>query len=453
MPKISKSLLIISTSAFLLLASCDINNPFMNKSSVASSVTTVSSETPVSSSTSSSSSVSSDSSSSVSSSSVTSSSDSSSSTSSSEVGNLDTLSIHFFKLGNSYEGDSIYIKAGDKDILIDAGSRHNSSPVIENYVDTYCTDNTLEYVILTHGDQDHVEGFSSTSSYKGIFDYYVCSNIIDNQYSNKTTAGYKNYISARDDEVASGAVHHTADYYFTQNDSGVYMANSYNHIELTSTISMDILYNYYYFNKNSDENNYSVSIMLNQGTNHFMLTGDLELEGETKMAEYYTSISSPLPHCKLFKAGHHGSKTSSNEILLSQITPEICVIPCVAGTEEYTFNTDNQFPTQDFITRIAKYTTNVYLPVACSYDKDSSDNYTYPNSTLEDQNGNIIVSADSSGNVSVSCSNNSTKLKDSSWFTKNVMRTKAVASGKTYVRGDDQRGQVRTWPNVTSFYN
>ena len=33
------------------------------------------------------------------------------------------LSIHFMELGNEYAGDSIYIKAGETDILIDAGSR------------------------------------------------------------------------------------------------------------------------------------------------------------------------------------------------------------------------------------------------------------------------------------------------------------------------------------------
>ena len=31
--------------------------------------------------------------------------------------------IHFLELGNKYSGDSIYIKAGENDILIDAGSR------------------------------------------------------------------------------------------------------------------------------------------------------------------------------------------------------------------------------------------------------------------------------------------------------------------------------------------
>ena len=39
--------------------------------------------------------------------------------------------IHFLELGNIYAGDSIYIKAGENDILIDAGSRANSKDTIK----------------------------------------------------------------------------------------------------------------------------------------------------------------------------------------------------------------------------------------------------------------------------------------------------------------------------------
>lgn len=70
------------------------------------------------------------------------------------------LQIHFMELGNNYTGDSIYIKAGETDILIDAGSRANSTDATSEYIDRYCTDGTLEYVIATHADQDHIAGFA-----------------------------------------------------------------------------------------------------------------------------------------------------------------------------------------------------------------------------------------------------------------------------------------------------
>ena len=89
------------------------------------------------------------------------------------------LSIHFLELGNKYTGDCVYIKAGDTDILIDAGSRGNSADDIALYLEDYVTDNTLEYLIATHAHQDHIAGFVGTSTVPGIFDSFICDIIID----------------------------------------------------------------------------------------------------------------------------------------------------------------------------------------------------------------------------------------------------------------------------------
>ena len=66
------------------------------------------------------------------------------------------LSFHFMELGNKYTGDCTYIKAGDIDILIDAGSRYDSASTIANYIDDYVTDGKIEYVIATHAHEDHI---------------------------------------------------------------------------------------------------------------------------------------------------------------------------------------------------------------------------------------------------------------------------------------------------------
>ncbi len=67
----------------------------------------------------------------------------------------DEMSFHFMMLGNDKAGDCVYIKAGETDILIDAGSRLNSVSSIQTYIDKYMEDDILEYVIITHSDQDH----------------------------------------------------------------------------------------------------------------------------------------------------------------------------------------------------------------------------------------------------------------------------------------------------------
>lgn len=322
------------------------------------------------------------------------------------------LSIHFLELGNYYAGDSVYIKAGDVDILIDAGSRASSASTIHNYISDYCTDNKLEYVIATHAHEDHISGFVGTSSNPGIFDLYQCDTIIDYAYKNTTSQISKNYVTKRDAEVTTGAKHYTAQD-CVQGTNGA--TNKY---QLTTDISFEILDQRYYHEKSSDENNYSVCLLLNYGSNHFLFTGDLEKEGEESLVE-----KNNLPHCKVFKGGHHGSKTSSNDCLLNEITPEVVCVCCCAGSSEYTDNVDNMFPTQDFINRVAKYTNRVYVTTLAKYEiATNKDGKEYPKvNGYASMNGNIIVTLNEAQEVVVTCSNNSTILKETEWFNSTII--------------------------------
>lgn len=308
------------------------------------------------------------------------------------------LSFHFMELGNKYAGDSIYIKAGDADILIDAGSRASSTETTSAYIDQYCTDGVLEYVIATHADQDHIAGFAGSSSSPSIFERYECEVIIDFPLTDKDSQTYENYVAKRDAEVEAGAVHYTALECYN-NENGAQRV-----YQLSDGVEMEILYNYFYENRSADENNYSVCLLFNQGDKHFLFTGDLEEEGEEYLVQY-----NELPEVELFKAGHHGSKTSSNDCLLSVIRPKIVCVCCCAGTDEYTDEPANQFPTQDMIDRVAKYTARVY--VTSLGDESAEDGFV-------SMNGNIVVTSNRSG-VSVRCSNNDVLLKDTDWFKAN----------------------------------
>ncbi len=381
-----------------------------------------------------------------------SSSSSSSSTSISENGVTEGIifpdfQIHFMMLGNDKAGDSIYIKAGETDIIIDAGSRQGSTKTTKEYMNQYIKDNKLEYVILTHGDQDHVEGFTDSSSNKGILSSYAVDTIIDNQYTTKTTQVYNKYITLRDSLVSKGTKHYYASQCYN-NESGAQRV-----YQLSENVKMSILYNYYYFNVGTDENNYSVCTLFTYTTPekeyNFMFTGDLELEGEEKMAEYYSGSDEEhtLPEVDLFKAGHHGSKTSTNECLLKIIKPKMCVVSCCCGTNEYTGIVDNQFPTQAFISRIAKYTDKVYVTsiyqtyeILTAKDKGNGKSDTtgiaiggnyISTSGYQGMNGNVVVSCSSNG-VGLYCSKSYTKLKDSEW-----LNTKIVIDGK--------ERQMRIW--------
>ena len=315
------------------------------------------------------------------------------------------ISFHFMMLGNKNTGDSIFVEAGDTDILIDCGSQVGSAEVVKNYLDAnnLVEDGVLEYVIVTHADEDHIAGFSSTGA-KNIFKYYECEVIIDFNLTNKSLktekdndTTYGKYVKARDAEVALGAKHYTAlDCVEKQN-------REKKAFELSDNVTMTILDSVYYRQPSTDENNYSVCTLFSHGERHFLLTGDLEADGERELVKNNT-----LPQVELYKAGHHGSETSSNDCLLDVIKPKICVVCCCAGTDEYTDDPLVQFPSQLFINRISKHTDKVYVPLIG--DPDYTDGKAFA-----PMNGNVVIKSVPE-TITVNCSNNDTILKDTEWF-------------------------------------
>lgn len=327
------------------------------------------------------------------------------------------LSIHFLELGNQYTGDSVYIKAGDTDILIDAGSREGSAGTIGEYLDKYVTDNKLEYVIATHAHQDHIAGFVGTTSTVGILDKYECDTLIRYAQTKSTTQIRQKFETKCDEAVTRGTNLYTA-LDCVNNANG---AQKIYDLTGDGSITMEVLDQRYYHEQSSDENDHSVCVLFRQKitetqTNNYLFTGDLEKEGEASLVE----LNPDLPQCVLFKGGHHGSYTASNEVLLSKIQPEYVCICCCAGNVEYTQNLDNTFPAQAMIDRIAKYTDKVYVTtlgkIKESTDKDG--NFRWANDGYESMNGNITFGC-VNGEITLNCSNNNLKLKETQWFKEN----------------------------------
>lgn len=308
---------------------------------------------------------------------------------------LGNVEVHVLELGNKYAGDCIYIRAGDCDILIDAGSRNTSIPTIKKYLDSNMPDNSLEYVIVTHAHADHYAGFATYANTNSIFDLYDCKNIIDFAMTNQKSdaAMYVNYLRERNDEIAKGANHYTA---AECRKSGNYI------FDLGYGVTLEVLDNYYYYNESGSENNYSVCVLIRQGDNSFLFTGDLEEIGEKKLTELNELPSSVT----LYKAGHHGSKTSTSALFMAAVKPKIACVSCVCGSDEYTPKNENQFPTQLFVNNIAPYTDAVYVTsIMLDNEKD----------TFTSMNGNIVVISDGDG-VRVNCSASNLKLVETEWF-------------------------------------
>ncbi|OPZ34636.1 MAG: ComEC family competence protein [Tenericutes bacterium ADurb.BinA155] len=323
---------------------------------------------------------------------------------SSTVASSSDISFHFLELGNAKTGDSTFIKAGDNDILIDAGSYYDSYSAISTAINQYCTDGKLEYVICTHAHTDHMAGFtysgaaSTTTSGNGIFYNYKVGTIIDFAQANSTANIYDYYKYARAYAVSQGAVHYTALQCWNNSDGA---ARTYT---LGTNLTMQILYTEFYASASSDENNNSVCVMFNQGSDaHFLFTGDLEAAGETSLISNNT-----LPKVKLFKGAHHGSYTATSSALTAVIQPEMVAVCCCAGNTQYTSGADHVFPTQDFINNVAPYTKAIYITTLGSFTDTSVHN---------SFNGQINITYHD-GAPTVACSNNNTILPLSDWFNK-----------------------------------
>ena len=270
--------------------------------------------------------------------------------------------------------------------------------------------------------RSHYAGFATDED--SIFDLYTIGTIITfSQITSgrETKKPYPNFKRELNEAIERGATHYTA-LECTKGTNGAQTTYA-----LNSSVSMTFLYQKFYEQVASNENNHSVCTLFTQGDNNFLFTGDLEKEGETSLAELNN-----LPQCKLYKAGHHGSKTSSHNVLLDEIRPEIVCVCCCAGNAEYTDVKENMFPTQEFVDRISKHTDKVYVTslgyvVVKEYttDKDGNPITLWKNEKdgegndkFASFNGNIIVTSNKKG-VTVKCSNNDTLLKDTEWFRNN----------------------------------
>lgn len=319
-----------------------------------------------------------------------------------------TLSVHFLELGNKYTGDCVFINAGEFEILIDAGSRADSVDDIYEYVKPY-VDGQLEYVVVTHAHQDHYAGFATKNYENSLFSKFddgigtVVTFAQTNQKADK--AGLYQYFENNVKTLKEkGTERKYVNEYFERGASAT--------VKINDNVSIEFLEHKFYHDKSKTENNYSVcfQIVETAGENvyRYLFTGDLEEDGEKDLVK---QNADKMGKTRLYKAGHHGSKTSTSQELLDLIDPDaICVCAC-AGSPEYTKNKDNQFPTQAFVDRV--YTKNagtqVFVTSLCvDYDANK----------FTSMNGNIVIC--STGNsVTRYFSNNATELRETEWFKTN----------------------------------
>ena len=231
------------------------------------------------------------------------------------TGYNETLYVNYINVG---QGDSIFIKVGDCDILIDAGTSSYGTTV-SNYLKNQGVDD-IELVINTHPDSDHCGGLAT------VFSNFVVEQVWISQNTDKNTQAYTSFTSAIKSEG------------LTAKKPGAGTVFTYEYLTLT------VLYNAV----GSDANNSSIVCMLEYGSFRFLFTGDVGEEVETQLVSAGKDLS-----CDVLKVGHHGSKYSSSASFLNATGADYGVI-CVGAGNSY------GHPTSETLSRLSSAGISVY---------------------------------------------------------------------------------------------
>ncbi len=230
------------------------------------------------------------------------------------------LRVSFLDVG---QGDAILIQTpSGKSMLIDGGATNVIRERVAHEMSYF--DRDIDVIIATHPDADHVTGLIP------ILEKYKVHTIVVSPVDNDTNI-FDDLNKHIDDEHADVHVAHTGDV-----------------IDFHDGVMAQILYpDKNYREKKNNTNDASVSMVVTYGDESFLLTGDLPGTEEPKL------LQQDLPkNVTVYKAGHHGSKYSSGEQLLSYIHPEYAVIS--AGK-------DNRYghPNSETLERLQKYSKEI----------------------------------------------------------------------------------------------
>ena len=202
------------------------------------------------------------------------------------------LSVTYLDVG---QGNAVLVRQGDQAMLIDGGPRESSSFVV-SYLEQQGIQK-LDYVLISHFDEDHLAG-AIGALYKFpvetliTADYETDSSIYDSYKEAVEEKGYVPVHPSLGDTFSLGS-----------GSFRIISPVSYGH---------------------EDENQDSVGIILENGSDRFFIGGDIGLEGEKEILEAGVDIQADV-----MLMNHHGSHVSRE--FFQTVNPSWAVISCGAG--------------------------------------------------------------------------------------------------------------------------
>jgi len=233
------------------------------------------------------------------------------------------LQVDFLDVG---QGDSIFIETpGGHRILIDGGP---DSTVLEK-LDALLPfwDRTLDVVILTHPERDHMMGVLNVLQRYRV-DYFLWTGVVKNDAENKklaelaalTSKTTKVIIASPGQEIRAGNV----------------LINTLFPLEKLEGKEL----------KNTSNDTCIVSKVI-FGKSSFLFACDISSAAEKKLVASEDDLQA-----NVLKVAHHGSKYSTSDLFLSAVEPEYAVIE--VGKNSY------GHPTSEVLNRLEKFGIKVF---------------------------------------------------------------------------------------------
>ena len=203
------------------------------------------------------------------------------------------LTVAFLDVG---QGDAIFIESpSGKQILIDSGQNKKVLRELAKQMPFY--DRSLDILIATHPDKDHIGGFPA------VLNSYEIGTFL------KTEVLCKNSICEKlDEQIKDKKIEGK-------------IARRGMLIDLSDGVFLEVLFPDRDAT-NLETNLASIVLKLVYGENSFLLMGDSPLAIE----EYLISLDAENLDIDVLKLGHHGSRTSSSEFFVGFVSPEVAIV-------------------------------------------------------------------------------------------------------------------------------
>lgn len=243
--------------------------------------------------------------------------------------------IHYIDVG---QGDATLIFADGMTVLIDAGEKDDDNTLIK-----YLTGKgveTIDYFIITHFDSDHYgEAGDVVDTFK-INNLIIPDQIkVNSEGEDQTTyKGFMDKIAAKNDEIFVSIIEDNDDIANRVIADDIIDIDDKNDRVLNVGVidpekegdKADLELEFFGPVKDtySNSNDYSIIVMVRWGATKLLFTGDSEAKGEEALIDKYGSNLNNLFDCDVFKAGHHGSSTSSCQELVDAASPDYVIISC-----------------------------------------------------------------------------------------------------------------------------